>query len=86
MIDIFTSMIPPEKSKIHHMIKYLSLNFHDFEEKLEMNKKVKHFGRNLTFKCFEGISLAGGWLITSYTNAIGYLTYDHYFILYGMKG
>ena len=51
-----------------------------------MKKKLKLFGQNLTFKCFQGIALAQGWLITSYTNSIGYLTYDHYLVLYGVKG
>lgn len=30
MIDVFTTMVPAEKSKIHHMIKYLSLGIDDF--------------------------------------------------------
>ena len=68
------------------MIKYLSLDLNSFEESLEMKKSVQIFGSNLSFKTFSEVSLAQGWLITSYTKAFAYLTYDHFLVIFDMKG
>ena len=42
--------------------------------------------KNLAFKNFTGISLASGWIVTSFTPALAYLTYDHYLALYDING
>jgi hypothetical protein len=86
MVDVFKTMVPPEKSKVHHMIKYLSLELPAYEEHLNLDKTIRHFSSNMSFKTFEGISLAQGWLLTSHTRAVAYLTFDHHLLLFDIEG
>lgn len=40
----------------------------------------------LAFKNFEGVSLAQGWIITSFTPCIAYLTFDHFLAIFDKNG
>jgi hypothetical protein len=41
---------------------------------------------SLTFKNFSGVSLAQGWIITSYTPCFVYLTFDHFLVIFDTNG
>jgi hypothetical protein len=68
------------------MMKYLSLEKEQLEEKYSFFAHIRALSSNLAFKNFPGVSLAQGWIITSYTPAIAYLTFDHYLIIYDTNG
>lgn len=42
--------------------------------------------RNISYRCWTGISLAQGWLIETYTPAVLYMTYDYTMIIYDLAG
>jgi hypothetical protein len=68
------------------MMKYLSLDTAQFEKKYSFFAQINALSAHLSFKNFEGVSLAQGWLITSFTPAIAYLTFDHYLAIYDKNG
>jgi hypothetical protein len=42
--------------------------------------------KNMSYRCWPGISLAQGWLIESYTAAVLYMTYDYIMLIYTLEG
>jgi hypothetical protein len=42
--------------------------------------------KNISYRCWDKISLAQGWLIESYTPAVMYMTYDYTMIIYDLSG
>lgn len=42
--------------------------------------------KNISYRCWEGIALAQGWLIETYTPAVIYMTYDYNMIIYSLPG
>ena len=67
-------------------MKYLGLTAEEIEHKIGVRTRMELLAKNLSFKNFTGVSLASGWIITSLTPAVAYLTYDHYLALYDMNG
>lgn len=47
---------------------------------------MKTIGACMTFKNWGNVSLAGGWIITTYTPAEMYLTYDHFIGIFDLEG
>lgn len=50
------------------------------------NEEMTHLLSNMSYRIWPDISLAQGWLIESYTNAVLYMTYDYIMLIYNMEG
>ena len=70
-------MVPAEKSKVHHLIKFLNLEADFLMNKANPEISFKSMSSNVSFKNFDGVSLAQGWIMTTYTPVDAYLTFDH---------
>jgi hypothetical protein len=68
------------------MMKYLSLETAQYEDKYSFFGHIRALSTNLAFKNFLGVSLAQGWIITSYTPCIAYLTFDHFLAIFDTNG
>ena len=71
---------------MHHLIKFLTLPSKLFIEKSSPEISFKTLTASMSFKNFEGVSLAQGWIMTSYTPAQAFLTFDHILALFDKEG
>lgn len=55
-------------------------------EKANPEISFKSLTANVSFKNFDGVSLAQGWIMTTYTPADAYLTFDHVLAMFDKEG
>ncbi len=77
---------PNSKSNLAAIVAYLKTGQEGFEKHLDLKNEMVTISACMAFKNWGNISLAGGWLITSYTPAEMFLTFDHYIGIFDLDG
>jgi hypothetical protein len=58
----------------------------DLMKPISASEEMTKLMKNISYRCWLGISLAQGWLIESYTPSVLYMTYDYNMIIYNLEG
>jgi hypothetical protein len=74
------------KKKLEQAIAYLSLELPELLKPHQFLPKIQELGGEMSFKNFTEISLAQGWLITTYIPCVAYLTFDHFLVVFDLSG
>ena len=68
------------------IVKFIEMTKVDLMKPISANEEINKLLKNISYRCWSGVSLAQGWLIESYTSAILYMTYDYIMIIYTLEG
>ena len=58
----------------------------DLMKMVNAQEELSKILRTISYRCWNGVALAQGWLIQSYTPAVIYMTYDFLMIIYNAEG
>jgi hypothetical protein len=68
------------------IVKFIEMSKVDLMKPISANEEIGKLLKNISYRCWQGVSLAQGWLIESYTPAVVYMTYDYIIIIYSLEG
>lgn len=74
------------KSSWQVIVKFLEMGKEQLMRAISAKEEMARLMKSISYRCWEKISLAQGWLIESYAPAVLYMTYDYSMIIYSLGG